>query len=318
LALRNLRRTRNEGAYSRTGKGNWYAVLSVKDAQTGRRKVQWRSLPGCKGKREAQQECARILTEMQSGGYVAPDKTTVAQFLERWLNHIRTQVEPNTYERYFEFCTNNIIPALGAVRLTKLRPEQISDAYSQALADGRRDGRKGGLAPRTVHHMHAIFKQALAQACVWRAISHNPAALVKPPKVGRSEMRTLDTEATARMIEAARGTFIFIPVLLGVLCGLRRGEICGLRWRSVDLDTGRISVVASATRGRGGAREKEPKSGRGRAVTLPAMLVTELRRHRLQQSEWLLRNWRATDRRPSRLYQGRRRAGLPRVANPPL
>jgi integrase len=133
-----------------------------------------------------------------------PIRLSVAQFLGRWLNHIRTQVEPGTYERYFEFCTNNIIPALGAVRLTKLRPEQISDAYSQTLADGRRDGRKGGLAPRTVHHMHAIFKQALAQACVWRAISHNPAALVKPPKVGRSEMRTLDTDATAKMIEAAQ------------------------------------------------------------------------------------------------------------------
>jgi hypothetical protein len=98
-------------------------VLSVRDPQNGKRKVQWRSLPGCKGKREAQQECARILTEMQGGSYVAPDKTTLAQFLERWLNHIKTRVEPNTHERYYEFCTNNIIPALGTVRLTKLRPE---------------------------------------------------------------------------------------------------------------------------------------------------------------------------------------------------
>ena len=278
-----------KGHVRERGKGNWYAVLSVRDPQTGKRKVKWRSLPGCKGKREAQHECARILTEMQSGGYIAPDKTTVAQFLERWLNHIKTQVEPSTYERYFELCTNNIIPALGGARLTKLRPEQISDALSGALADGRRDGREGGLAPRTVHHMHAILKQALAQACVWRAISHNPAALVKPPKVTRAEMRTLDTDATAKMIEAARGTFIFIPVLLGVLCGLRRGEICALRWRSVDLDAGRLSVVASAARQGGGTREKETKTGRGRAVTLPPMLVTELRRHRLQQSEWLLR-----------------------------
>jgi hypothetical protein len=55
-------------------------VLSVRDPQTGKRRVKWQSLPGCTGKRAAQQECARILTEMQSGGYVAPDKTTVAQF----------------------------------------------------------------------------------------------------------------------------------------------------------------------------------------------------------------------------------------------
>ena len=70
-----------KGHVRERGKGNWYAVLSVRDPQTGRRKVKWRSLPGCKGKREAQQECARILTEMQAGSYVAPDKTTMAQFL---------------------------------------------------------------------------------------------------------------------------------------------------------------------------------------------------------------------------------------------
>jgi integrase len=189
----------------------------------------------------------------------------------------------------FEYCSNNIIPALGDARLTKLRPEQISDFYSKALSVGRCDGKDGGLSPRTVHHIHVVLKQALTQACVWRAINHNPAALVRPPKVARKEMRTVDTDATAKMIEAARGASIFIPVLLGVLCGLRRGEICGLRWRSVDLDAGRLSVVASVVKVRGDVREKQPKSGKGRSVTLPSMLVTELRRHRLQQSEWLLR-----------------------------
>jgi len=175
------------------------------------------------------------------------------------------------------------------VRLAKLRAEQISEAYSKLLLNGRRDGKEGGLSPKTVHRMHTMLKQALAQACSWRMISYNPAALVKPPKVPRKEMRTLDTNATAKMIEAARGTPIFIPILLGVLCGLRRGEICGLHWRSVDLDAGTLSVVASAVKVGGDVHEKEPKSGRGRAVTLPPMLVTELRRHRLQQSEWLLR-----------------------------
>jgi integrase len=91
------------------------------------------------------------------------------------------------------------------------------------------------------------------------------------------------------MIEAARGTPIFVPILLGVLCGLRRGEICTLRWRSVDLDAGRLSVVASARYGRGGVVEKETKSGRGRATALPPMLVTELRRHRTEQAQQLLK-----------------------------
>ena len=268
-----------KGHVRERGKGNWYAVLSVRD-ETGKRKVQWRSLPGCKGKREAQQECARIVTEMQSGAYVAPDRTTVAQFLERWLTHIRMHVSPASAERYSEHC-NRVVAALGPVKLSKLRPEQISEMYATLLQE---------LSPRTVHHIHTVLKQALAQACVWRAISYNPAGLVKPPKVVRKEMKTIDTEATAKMIDAARGTSIFIPVLLGVLCGLRRGEICALRWRNVDLDNGQIAVVASRSRGEHGRPvEKGTKTDKGRLIALPVLAVTELRRHRVQQAEQFLR-----------------------------
>jgi integrase len=277
-----------KGHIRERGKGNWYAVLSVRDPETGKRKVKFVSLPDAKGKREAQRHLARIVTELDAGESVEPNKVTLAQFLERWLAHMQTQVAPRTYGGYADKIRNNLIPALGAIWLTKLRPEQISEAYSKALIGGRCDG-KGGLSTQTVRHIHGILKQALAQACVWRAITHNPANLVKPPKLERGEMQTVNTEQTAAMIDAARGTPIFIPILLGVLCGMRRGEICALRWRSVDLDNGQLSVVASTEQGRGGMREKEPKSGKGRLVAMPTMLVTELRRHRMQQAEWLLR-----------------------------
>jgi integrase len=135
-----------------------------------------------------------------------------------------------------------------------------------------------------------MLKQALTQACVWRTIAYNPAALVKPPKVQRREMMTIDTEATARMLDAARQTSIYVPVLLGVLCGLRRGEICALRWRNVDLDGGQLSIVASRSRGEHGRPiEKGTKTGRGRLIALPILAVTELRRHRTRQAERLLR-----------------------------
>lgn len=66
------------------GKGNWYAVVSSQD-QTGKRKVKFISLPDAKGKREAQQALARIVTELNAGTFVEPDKVTVAAFLQRWL-----------------------------------------------------------------------------------------------------------------------------------------------------------------------------------------------------------------------------------------
>src|SRR6516225_2169817 len=270
------------------GKGNWYAVLSTHDQQTGKRKGKFISLPDAKGKREAQQHLARIVTETNSGTFVEPNKVTMQEFLVRWLAYIETQVQPRTVRFYAEQVAN-LTPALGRVPLSKLKPEHISDAYTAALAGGRRDGKPGGLSARSVHHMHRVLKQALGQAMKWGTVSRNVASLVKPPKVSRIEMQTLDVNQAATMIELARREAIFIPVLLGVLCGLRRGEICALRWRNIDLDTGQLSVVASLEEVRGGVREKSPKNGKGRTVALPPLLIAELSRHRLQQAKWLLR-----------------------------
>jgi integrase len=266
--------------------GHWAIVVEMRDPETGRRKRKWHSFSGTK--RQAQVECARLISEMKVGTYVEPRRTTLAQFLDRWLDDVRTRVTPKTHERYTQICHKNIAPLLGAVPLARLRPEQISDAYAKALATGRRRG-DGGLSPRTVRQMHAIVKSALAQAVKWEILVRNPAAVVKGPKVGRTAMRTYDLEQTAALIEAVRGRRIFIPTLLAVLGGLRRGEIAALRWRHVDLVTAQLAVIESAEQTKTGVRYKEPKSGRGRTIALSATLVTELRAHRARQAQELLK-----------------------------
>ena len=177
---------------------------------------------------------------------------------------------------------------LGHVVLTKLRPEQISAAYAKALAEGRRDG-KGGLSPRTVQHMHRILRQALEQAVRWNMLARNPADVVDPPKVERKRMKALDPAETARLLQALRPTRMFVPIMIGVLCGLRRGEITALKWRSVDLVAAQMAIVESTEQTRAGVREKETKTGRGRRVALPRFVVEELRRHKIRQAEELLR-----------------------------
>jgi Phage integrase, N-terminal SAM-like domain len=82
---------------------------------------------------------------------------TVAAFLERWIEHMEGQVSPRSHERYAEIARKNLVPQLGGLALTKLRPEQISQAYAKALASGRRDG-AGGLSARTVTHMHRVLR----------------------------------------------------------------------------------------------------------------------------------------------------------------
>src|SRR5208337_5612352 len=118
--------------------GHWAIVLDVRDPATGKRKRKWHSFRGTK--REAQNQCSRLITEFMQGAYLEPSKVTVAEFLEKWLGQIEPRVAPRTFERYQEIARKNIVPLLGQTILTKLRPDQIATAYAKALKSGRRDG----------------------------------------------------------------------------------------------------------------------------------------------------------------------------------
>jgi integrase len=91
------------------------------------------------------------------------------------------------------------------------------------------------------------------------------------------------------MLESLHGHWMHVPALLGLLCGMRRGEIAALRWNAVDLDKGQLAVVQSAEQTKAGVRYKEPKSGQQRTLALSATVVTELRQHRVRQAQALLK-----------------------------
>jgi integrase len=266
--------------------GRWAIILDVRDPATGKRKRRWHSFAGTK--RAAQVECARLIAEAQHGTVVNPNRLTLDAFFDQWLDYMRSQIGPRAHERYTEIARKNLVPLLGPMALLKLQPTTVSQAYAKALASGRRDGR-GGLSPRSVTYMHRILRHALKDAVRWRLLAHNPTDAVDPPKVERRRIQVLDADGTARLIEAARETTLFIPILLAAALGLRRGEITALRWRAVDLDRGQASIEVSTEQTRDRVREKSPKSGRGRAVALPALVIDELRQHRLRQAESLLR-----------------------------
>ena len=102
-------------------------------------------------------------------------------------------------------------------------------------------------------------------------------------------MKALETAEIASLLAHFRPTRMFVPTLLAVTCGLRRGEIAALKWRGVDLPSAQISVSESVEQTSKGVRTKETKSGRSRTVALPSIVVDELRRHRLRQAEELLK-----------------------------
>src|SRR5690606_21954390 len=111
----------------------------------------------------------------------------------------------------------------------------------------------------------------------WERLVKNPALATTPPKVERKPMLAYDAAQTAELLEGVRHTRIYVPVLLAVTCGLRRGEIVALRWRNVDLRSKTIAVVESAEQTKDGVRYKEPKSGRARTVAISTGVAEELK-----------------------------------------
>ncbi|MER8520206.1 site-specific integrase [Mesorhizobium sp. M0644] len=281
--------------------GHWAIVLDVGeiDPKTGKKKRKWHSFQGTK--REAQKECSRLITILDQGLYVEPTKQTVAEFLDEWLAFIKASVAPKTHERYAEICRKGLAPLIGNVVLSKLKTDRIDAAFTTALTTPRVDHRrkKDGeapaplppLSPRTVHHYRRVLIKALGQAVTWERLSRNPARTTTPPKVERKKMLAYDVGQTAILLQTLRPSRMYIPVLLAVTCGLRRGEILALRWRHLELGDNRrqVSVVESAEQTTEGVRYKEPKSGRARTVALSASVVAELKAHRIRQAEELLR-----------------------------
>jgi integrase len=266
--------------------GSWAIVLDVKDPATGKRRRRWSTHRGTK--REAQRECARLIAELETGAAATePAKLTVAAFLEQWLEHVKPTVSASTHERYALLARKSIAPLLGAVKLTKLQPIAISRAYAQALASGRSDG-KGGLSPRSVHHMHRLLKQSLGQAVKWNMIARNPVDAVDAPRTQQRQLLTYGIGDTAKLLEQIRHTRMFVPAMLAVLCGLRRGEIVALRWADADLVKGSIAVNRSAEQTRTGVSCKDTKSGRGRSVALGSTVLEELRAWRARQAQEFL------------------------------
>jgi integrase len=272
-----------KGHIRKRGK-SWAVVLDLGRDASGKRHQKWHAVPGTR--RDAQRELARLLNEINTGAYVEPSRMTVGEFLDRWLaDYAKPKVSPKTHERYKEMIDGHIRPALGAYLLPKLAPLQIQAFYSRALAKGRKDG-KGGLSAQSVVHFHRLLHKAFAQALKWQLLARNPIQAVEPPKAERQEMRALDEAETAGLLSLLGETRLYMPVMLAVTTGLRRGEILGLRWNNVDLATATIMVVQSLEQTKGGLRFKSPKTHRSRrSIALAAMTVEALRSHRAKQAE---------------------------------
>lgn len=254
---------------------SWYGKYDYLDPATGKRVHKRVS---AKTRAECASKLRTAIQAVESGQISADERLTVREFVERWLASIEGSIRPATLRRYTDLMRLHVLPSIGGVQLRRLTPLQL-----QALHPEWRDK---GLSPTTGRQVHYILHRAFRQAVRWRMIATNPCDLVDPPRRSSPEMQTWDAHQTAAVLAAGDETSLAALWRLALLCGLRRGELLGLRWEDVDLDRGSLAVRRTLSRGMGGTWELgQPKTAAGqRSVALPASCVAALRTHRDRQA----------------------------------
>jgi integrase len=267
------------GSITRRGRHSWRLKFDVARDATGKRSTAFLTVRGTK--KEAQEELNRLLFARDSGTLVNPSKLTVADTLDRWIDHAAATgaISPKTAERYKGLAARQIKPHLGNHLLQKLKAAHLS-AWHAALMKGGEGARP--IAARTTGHAHRLLSAALNDAIRQELVVKNVAALVSPPKIEAREMRTLSAEEVRDVLDGMRDTVIFPQIVILLATGIRRGELTGLQWSDVDFDAGKLRVERSIEKTKShGLRVKAPKTKHGRRrITLPAGAVAVLRQHR--------------------------------------
>jgi integrase len=208
-------------------------------------------------------------------------RTTLAEYLGWWMeNVVRDEVAHRTYHNYLSQIHNHIVPRIGKKKLKALKLEDAEGLYRSMAASG--------LSPATIRYVHAVLRRALKQAFVRGLVPLNIADGASLPRADQKEMETFFTpEEVRRFLQAAKHDRLEALYVLAITCGLRQGELLGLRWDDVDLKAGRLTVRRQVQRSRDGSGmiSGPTKNKKSRTIRLGRVAIEALKAHRDTQAE---------------------------------
>jgi integrase len=226
------------------------------------------------------EQLARALSDRASGLVFDAGMLTLGEYVDKWLSHsVRGSVRQRTFERYEQIARVHIKPTLGRIKLKALTPTHVRGLYREKLDEG--------LSPRTVQYIHTTLNKALKEAMRDGLIPRNAAYAVKAPRPANTEIKPLNPEQARAFLEVVRGDRFEALYVLAIHCGLREGELLGLKWDDLNLDAGTLSVRRTLSETKEVGRIFElPKNGKGRSIKLTSGAQEALRGHlRLQLDE---------------------------------
>lgn len=279
------KRSNGEGAAYKRPNGRWAGRLTVgRDPETG--KLKRVSFSG-RTKGEVLDKMAKARTELQSGTFIQPTKTTVGEWLDIWLQEYkRPDLRPTTWDSYAFMIRKHLKPTIGHILLKDLRPETLQRLYNEK--------RETGLSARTVRYIHAVAYGALKQAVKNNLIPRNVTEATTRPKEEKKEIRPLSQDEVRQFLSSIEEDRLQSAFLLALGTGLRLGELLALRWEDVDLKPGNLTVRRGLCRvydQEDGERKtklifQESKTARSRrTIPIPANVLIALKKHKVCQNE---------------------------------
>ena len=240
-----------------------------------------------KTQKEVAQKLKELTAALDAGTYIAPNKTTVGQWLDTWQVEYLGAVKLSTVSSYQATIKNHIKPGLGAIKLESLTTQDIQEFYNSRL---KGDEKREPLSPKTVKNIHGVLHKALHQAMLNGLIRNNPSDACVLPKAVKKKVKPLNEAQIAALLKALKGHKYENLILTALFTGLREGEVCGLQWDCVNLESGAILVdkqLQSIRKSVRGDRDKyalvPTKNGKERYLTVAPFVVELLKKEKAKQ-----------------------------------
>ena len=280
MPRKNTRAASGSGSIRQRADGTWEARLTVgTDPGTGkpiRKSVYGRS------QAEARKRMTATQRAIDNGTYQAPDKTTVSQWLDTWMETFcAVKVKPLTFSSYAVAIKNHLKPSLGALRLQAVRGVHVQKLYNRMTADG--------LSAKTVKNVAAILHKAFSVAVKQGLMQANPCDAAELPKAMHKEITPLTDSEIPLFLKAIKGHPFEGAYALCLFAGLREGECLGLSWDQVNFEARRITISQQLQHEKKRSAQyyiaPSTKSGKPRQIEPPEITFQYLRAERKRQTE---------------------------------
>lgn len=252
-------------------------------------------------------------------------KVTLKEFTERWLNDYAAQeLEGRTIDGYNLELTDRILPFLGHLKLSDIRPTTVNAFIASMTKEGvRKDGKPGGYSKATVKHAFNVLSSILRTAVEWELIEKNPCDNVRvrvhdddaadkikfftPEQAAEfldyiEKPYIIQTKGHNRIDDTGKGYHVadydsikILPLQIRVLfnlalfAGLRKGELLALQWPDIDFEADTVSITKAASMVGGNQIVKAPKTKSGiRDVNIPHFLTLRLKELKAEQTRYRL------------------------------